>query len=407
MAAIAQLKAVLGLDSKAYKAGVRESVSATQSFQKTLAGLGRLMAGAFSVAAVISVTKKLVSFASEIQHTADNLGVTTDELQALNAIALKSGVSVEQVGKSLQKVKDAQGNLAAGGEDAKRFADSLNVLKINSNAFVSASPAEALTMIGKAMLEANNGAMEFSAMADILGDRTGPKLIAMLNELGQTDIEKTIQKMRDLGYVIDKEIVQKLEAASTKFDLMKLRATAAYATSIQATSDFLAGARGAYGRSGFWGDNRSLFGMREGFEAAMAGMQEPAQLTTPSRPGTGTAGYTHNEKKPADAHVAEWLREIARRTSAMKSENSRYNSKMATFREQITDANASGRDINRGSASYGAIFGGGRGGVAIADRQLRIQQEQRDINRDMRRELEKHTQILERIESAQEGGDVE
>ena len=92
--ATAKLKAMLGMDAAQYKAGVRDATGATKKFQSGIASIGRTLIAAFSVGAIINFTKGLVNFASEIRHTADNLNVSTESLQALNATALKYGVSL-------------------------------------------------------------------------------------------------------------------------------------------------------------------------------------------------------------------------------------------------------------------------------------------------------------------------
>jgi len=239
MAAVAQLKAVLGIETSKYRAGVRGSENETKQFQKTLSSVGRTMAAAFSVTAIVGFTRRIIDFASEIRHAADNLNVTTDALQGLNALALKSGVSLDQVSRALAKTKDAQGNISAGGEDAKRYADALEAMNINAEAFASADSAEALQMIGEGLNSATNEAAAFSAVSDLLGEKVGPRLNSMLRELGTDGLQTVIDKASEAGHVVEDGLITKLELLGTKSEQVLLRMKVAWA---QFTGRLLTGA---------------------------------------------------------------------------------------------------------------------------------------------------------------------
>ena len=182
MAAIAQLKAMLGLDNKQYKAGVRDSTGATKKFSRELANIGRMMGAAFSVGVVVNATKRLVDFASEIRHTADNLEVTTETLQALNAMALRYGISVDLIGRALGKMLIAQDGVVKG---EKIFTDALKALNIDQEKFINLDSAGALEAVGRAYGDSTDQAAAFAAVTDMLGERMGPRLTAMLKALGE------------------------------------------------------------------------------------------------------------------------------------------------------------------------------------------------------------------------------
>lgn len=154
MAAVAQLKALLGIDNKQFKAGVRDSTGETKRFQSQLASIGRQMAAAFSVGAIIQATRKVVEFASEIRHTADNLNVTTEGLQAINAAALKYGMSIDDLSKGLARLRQSQGKVADGD---KEYTDALRVLNIQTEKFASADTEQALEMIARGYAAAGGG----------------------------------------------------------------------------------------------------------------------------------------------------------------------------------------------------------------------------------------------------------
>ena len=53
MAAVAQLKAVLGMDSREFKAGMRNATKDASTFQSNIKKVGTIIAGAFTVSAIV------------------------------------------------------------------------------------------------------------------------------------------------------------------------------------------------------------------------------------------------------------------------------------------------------------------------------------------------------------------
>ena len=400
MAAIAQLKAVLGMDSKQFKAGVAEAEGRTKRFQDRLSSMGRSLAGAFSVVSIVRATKGLVDFASSIRHTADNLGVTTDELQGLNATALKSGVAVDALTKALAKIKDAQDNLRAGGEDAKRYADALAAMGLSQKKFIQAGPAEALALVGRAYSEAGESTEAFSAISDILGERIGPRLISMLRELGDDGLQGVIDKAKEAGMVIEDELITKLELLGTRAEQTKLRVQVGFAYALDRIATGTDQSAQIAGRMSA-GDS---FDEAVNDTAAAATRRDVAIQNAIDERKKALAGGSEIKRPGVDAaaHV-EAYKANQKMQAKVDAENKRYAERMRVLQEQSINVNPTGRDINRSSASMGAIFGGPRSGVAIADRQLRIAQEHRDITREIKRELEKHTEALAAI-AEREGG---
>jgi len=219
MAAIATLKAVLGIDTKQYKAGMRDSTRRTQQFQKSIATAGRAMAAAFSVGAIVAATKSIVSFASEIRHVSDNLEINAETLQALNATALKYGMTVEDLSKSLAKLRQSQGKVIEGD---KEYQDAVEALNIDLEAFKKASPAQALELLARAYAGAEDRALAFSSVSDLMG-RGAKKATAFMKELARDGLGGITDAAREAGMVIEDEMITKLERFGTRMDQIKLR----------------------------------------------------------------------------------------------------------------------------------------------------------------------------------------
>ena len=70
MALLSNIKAILSLDTKDFKRGLKESEKQTQSFGKVIGKAGAAIGAAFSVAAVVRFGKEM----SELSHKATNVG---------------------------------------------------------------------------------------------------------------------------------------------------------------------------------------------------------------------------------------------------------------------------------------------------------------------------------------------
>jgi len=219
MSAVAQLKALLGMDNKQFKAGMRDSTASAKSFGSTIAQVGGTLAAAFSIRAIAQFTKSVIDFASKIRHTADNLNVSTDSLQSLNSAALKYGVTVEDLQKGLAKLRQSQGKVV---EKDKEYLDALKLLKINAEAFGNVGTDKALEMIAKAYADSGQSALAFSGVLDLMG-RSAKKSTAFLVELADVGLGGMISGEKATGDVIGEQTITRLELAGTRMDQLKLK----------------------------------------------------------------------------------------------------------------------------------------------------------------------------------------
>jgi len=130
VAAIAQLKAILGIDNKQYKAGVRDSETATSSFQKKLAGIGRSMGIAFSVGAVIAVGKHLLATAAKLETLRvqfESLGVSAGQAGAhmrdLRKFAAETPFQIADIASASQQLYALSEGVLGGVDSLKLFGD--------------------------------------------------------------------------------------------------------------------------------------------------------------------------------------------------------------------------------------------------------------------------------------------
>lgn len=244
MAAIAQLKSLLGMDSKNFEAGTRKSEKAAKRLQGELKAVGRTIAAAFSVGAIVAATRSVIAFASEIRHTADNLGITTDELQGLNDVALEFGLSTENIRDRLSKLVVVQGRAAEGQVAYLKALDQLN---ISHDDFINASPAEAFELLATGVANAKSEQEALSALSKIYSEENAPRLVAMLKKIGNEGLQTIIDKSKEAGRSLDEDLITKLESLGTANEKIMLRLKVGWAQVLGVVGNAVTRAGAFYG----------------------------------------------------------------------------------------------------------------------------------------------------------------
>ena len=130
MAAIAQLKAMLGIDNKDFKAGVKGSAAAADGFQKKLVSIGQSMGMAFSAGAIIAFTKEIIGAAAKLETLETqfiNLGGSAEQaanqMKAIRAFAAETPMSVEDISKASQQLLVFSEGALGGIDSLRLFGD--------------------------------------------------------------------------------------------------------------------------------------------------------------------------------------------------------------------------------------------------------------------------------------------
>lgn len=106
-----RLIAKLGIDSTEFTAGLKRSESQVESSMKSIGGM---IAGAFTTAALLEFARSAVKATADIADLADQLQITTDEVQQLQKAADHSGVSFDRYASALGKIRKLKADFAAG-----------------------------------------------------------------------------------------------------------------------------------------------------------------------------------------------------------------------------------------------------------------------------------------------------
>jgi hypothetical protein len=207
MVAIAELKALLGMDSSKFKAGARDAKNQVTSLQKTLQAAGRQMAAAFSVGAILAFSRKMMTLADDLQTAANTVGITMESMLGLKSAMAESGIGADAMLRIMGKLKNAQGEVVEGNIT---FTDALKKLNISEKEFVALDVDKLLEFMANKYMDAGESAEAFNAITSIFGERIGPQLIEVLQRLNQDGLQQYIDEsskaaegMRDLAEAND------------------------------------------------------------------------------------------------------------------------------------------------------------------------------------------------------------
>lgn len=154
----------------------------------------------------------------EIQDLADRLGVTAEQIQRYDYIAMQSGVDTEQLVKSMAKARDAVGTGLAGTSNTatqtleKLFGDLKKIPK---------GTEESFTAIIQKLSEVEDSTLQAYYANEIFGERLATNLIPMINN-GADKINKFNKEFESIGY-LSNEQVQALADFDDELNIMKKR----------------------------------------------------------------------------------------------------------------------------------------------------------------------------------------
>jgi len=192
-----------------------KNLSKTSSSFNKMAGAVTAVAAALSATAMVNNLKNVTQKLDDIGKTADQIGITTDALQELRTVAESSGVTQDELDKSIEKLGKGLAEAAMGLGTAK---DGLKTLGLNAQDLIDMGLENAL---GAIATEVNKlpSPMEKTATATQLFGRSGAPMLNLLRE-GADGMATMREEARRLGVVIDETLIRDAEAAQDKLDLL-------------------------------------------------------------------------------------------------------------------------------------------------------------------------------------------
>lgn len=213
MSATARLMAFLGMDASQFTGGVDKAEKRTQKFGQMLSGMKGKIAAAFTVGAAVKIGKDALAMGDMLGETASNLGINTDELQALSFMFKTTGSSAETFEKIMNKVNGTIGDVNNGSEEARKKLEKMGV----TEAMMDEGPVAVLEQMGKYLNEAGGSAGATADVFDVLGEKSRNATNA-LKELGSVGAAGVIKGAYEAGRVLSESEIAALGKAQDKLD---------------------------------------------------------------------------------------------------------------------------------------------------------------------------------------------
>lgn len=225
-ALIGALRVDLSADTAAFTNGMKRAEKQAQksagvinkSFSSIKTAAGGFLAGA-SLAALTAVTKKALDYASSLGEVAQQLGVTTKELQEYRYAATQAGISQEEMDKALAKLTQTMGKARTGAEGPKRAFDELSKI-LGKDILKNAKTAgDAIPMIADALSKVSDPAKRAAVEVALFG-KAGQKLDTLLAG-GAAGINNLRDAAHRLGIVLSDDQIQKADETADRLADLK------------------------------------------------------------------------------------------------------------------------------------------------------------------------------------------
>lgn len=180
----------------------------SQGMSTAFAGVTRVLgplAAAFTAAALAQKIWAAGMKAGDLGEQADQIGLTTDQLQAYRLAAAQNGVTVEQLDGAMMKLARSMGEANAGNDDAIARFDKLGVKLLDANGNLRKS-SEVLPEVARGLLSISSETERNATMMDLFG-RSGARMVTMLEGWAGGN-DKLVESAREVNAVVSAETIK-------------------------------------------------------------------------------------------------------------------------------------------------------------------------------------------------------
>ena len=216
MAVDANVAIKIGGDSTTLRSDLKKAQLSLDAFEKKAKVMQTRMVavGVAAVAAGAAMTTALYKNQSAIidrlAKTADALGVTTENLQALRHMAGLAGVESTELDVAIQRMSKGLGDAALKGGAA---ADALENIGVNIADVVNLSADEQMEILAEALASVESHAEKASLASDLFG-RNGLRMLKVLNQLEDEGLQPTIDSIDAMGAALSRVDAAAVEDAN-------------------------------------------------------------------------------------------------------------------------------------------------------------------------------------------------
>jgi len=191
----------------------RKTSGAFNMVKGVMATAGAGLIAGISIGAITAFANEALQYASSLGEVAQQLGVTTKQLQTFRYAATQVGVSQEEMDQGLSKLTKSLGDAALGAkQDAKVFA-ALGISLKNADGSIRTA-GDALPLLADALAQIEDPAKRAALEVQIFG-RAGQKLDTLLAG-GSGAIAELSTEAERLGIILSDQQIQRADDTADK-----------------------------------------------------------------------------------------------------------------------------------------------------------------------------------------------
>jgi len=222
MSVIGAIRVIMGIDTAAYESGLRRAEGRTRrastTIQRSFLGLRSAAAPLIgALAAVFSgaMIKRALDQAAAIGEVAQQLGVTTRDLQVYRYVATQVNLSQEQMDRGLQRLTRSIGEAAHG---ARQQGDAFKALGIDVRDAEGRikSTGEVMRELADKIAAIPDAASRAAVLVRLFG-RAGQQFLPLF-EQGAAGIERFTREAEELGMVLSEDEIANADRTADKIE---------------------------------------------------------------------------------------------------------------------------------------------------------------------------------------------
>lgn len=155
-----------------------------------------------AIAGIYKLGTSTASAGAELQDYSDRLGVSAEELQRWQYIAMQSGLETEQLTKSMAKARDAIGTALTGGSNTATTA--LQAL-LGDLSKLPQDTSQGFQVIINALADVEDSTLQAYYANEIFGEKLATNLIPLINQ-GAGTIAKFNNEFEQIGYLSNEQV---------------------------------------------------------------------------------------------------------------------------------------------------------------------------------------------------------
>ena len=204
-------KAFKKADEEATKVWEKRGKAVESAAKRESGLLGELRSqvlGYIAAVASIKTFANAFSFAAELKDDAEAYNTNVESLQTLREVARDCGGSADALNKGLLKLQQTTVEAANGNE---KYSKTFATLGLNAEDLLKLPLEKQLEVLAKAYVSSGMGAESYNAVLEILGTKTGPRLIGTLRALAEDGFSGLNEAMKESGRIVAEETIDRLD----------------------------------------------------------------------------------------------------------------------------------------------------------------------------------------------------